>query len=155
MPAINGQEPALAFDSRTGLRDLAQLACSAAMELDSVLAGHASDLSAVNQLAIYLDAITQNASHTQRSPLDAMRLTLVRRAISFHAPRQQVSSSIDDVLRMATSQVSVLQGARTLVGQEPRPDLEASRDFCLALSRVAHAESIPSTDPGTEFRSRR
>ena len=121
-------------DDRSLLQKLAEVACSAAEELDERHRGHLSDLESVKKLDAFLDEIYCGVRSDATRPVASMRLTLVRRAMV--GPEEQVGlASAEDVISRA---IEIMR--QTDPASEKGDELLDMRDFCLALSKVAAAE---------------
>ena len=121
--------------NRNALLGLADLACSAAEELDQLANGGESDFRAVRALSEYLHSVSNAAAQDRSDPVISMRLSLVRRAMAGASCQSQELATMEDVLAHA----KVVAGKLDESSQPGSPATEM-RDFCLALSKVVAAE---------------
>jgi hypothetical protein len=132
--------------------DLPFLASEAAIELDRVLAGYASDLTAVRQLAEQLKNAVglPGANGGAQSLMDPATLSVLGAAVNRTSPGKQVVT-VNELLTKAGSI------ARDLLKSDPNTDrewLEWARAFCVSLSQsaAAYRKSIYDLRPSHPFR---
>ena len=131
--------------------DLSDVASRAAVELDNLLLGKSRDLQATTDLVEYItESIPENADSVKSGAgLDTTTVIVLNRAIDDSSVAAHPVSTVAD---LATEIYKILRQLEELKNSLNDPKevvcekLAKLRDFCLALSKGASLQGMPSQD---------
>lgn len=140
--------------------NLSDVASRAAVELDNLLLGKSRDLQATTDLIEYItDSIPENANSVKSGTgLDTTTVIVLNRAIGDSSVAAHTVSTVADlateihkILRQLEDFKSNRNDSEKVVDEK----LVKLRDFCLALSKSASLQEMPSRDlePQHPFRT--
>jgi hypothetical protein len=129
--------------------DLSLLAARAAIELDNISQGQATDLEAVKGLAGFLESSIEHPHQEQRALMDPATETVVTRA--FDSLNQRVAT-VKELLEQSNGIAGELKSVRP--DATGTAQLAELRSFCAALSICASAylQSLRELRPTHPFR---
>jgi hypothetical protein len=148
-PIVSTDVPLLGWQPEASL---SLIACQAAAELDNLMLGKGSELTAVQRLALLISEALQNPQGSTTASTSARPATLVvmHRAIddSKLATGQRlktVKELVDKAAEISLMLKTVSESSQDKV-QEIAQDLDKLKAFCLALSRIASAHEMTFED---------
>lgn len=133
------------------VRDLAEVACDAAVELDELGRRRRAEFLAVRRLAALLTESVggQGGTRATRSLFDPSAAVAVTRAI-----RSSRAATAPEEVEMLKRIIDDLKNRLLALAAEPRkakaPEIRSLRSFCLILSQLVLAARPSPFEPGPE-----